>query len=237
PGAAAARTATRARPTTAPAAAIASSSPAVRKGTTFLFFRPKTTGSALPVSSVAEGGQRPGVDLFDLADTVDGDDEARVVVEQRLGLLAVDPQPVADDLFGVVVATTREHPLDHGVLGDDEAQHRVQLLVDAGQDLLQRLGLVDRARVTVEDEAVGGVRLADARLDHAVGHIARHQVAGVHVLLRLEAQRGLLADVGTEEVPGGDVRDAQLFRQEDGLGAFAGTGRTEQYNSHLRNPS
>ena len=50
-------------------------------------------------------------------------------------------------------------------------------------------------------------------------------------------RRGLLADIRAEEVPGGDVRNAQLLGQQDGLGALAGTGRTEQNKSHLRNPS
>ncbi len=45
-------------------------------------------------------------------------------------------------------------------------------------------------------------------------------------------------DVGAEDVPGGDVRDAEHARDDRGLGALAGPGRSHENQAHYRrNPS
>ena len=49
---------------------------------------------------------------------------------------------------------------------------------------VERLRLLERAREAVEDDAVLGVRLLDALLEHADRHLVGHQLAAVHVRLR-----------------------------------------------------
>ena len=90
------------------------------------------------------------------------------------------------------VSSARPRPLSRLqqlFLGDLELQHGVELGVVLGQHVVQRLGLLDRAGVAVEDEAVGGVGLVDPVLDQGVGQTAGHQVACVEVALGLQAQR------------------------------------------------
>ena len=43
------------------------------------------------------------------------------------------------------------------------------------------------------------------------------------------------ANIGAEQVTGGDVRDIQLLRENRCLGAFAGTGRAEENETHYFN--
>jgi hypothetical protein len=72
------------------------------------------------------------------------------------------------------------------------------------QHLVEGLGLGDRPREAVEDEAalalLVGLELA---LDHANDNVVADEAAGVHDLLGLLAERGLLGDLGSEHVTGG----------------------------------
>lgn len=73
-----------------------------------------------------------------------------------------------------------------------------------GQHLVEGLGLGDRPGEAVEDEAalalLVGLELA---LDHADDDVVADEAAGVHDLLGLLAERGLLGDLGSEHVTGG----------------------------------
>lgn len=90
----------------------------------------------------------------------------------------------------------------------------------------------------IQEEAIGSVVLVQAILNHACGDVSWHQLAGIDVGLCFNTKRSALADVGAEQVAGRDVRDAELLAQDSCLGAFASTGRAEEYVTHyLRSPS
>src|SRR3954462_5415259 len=142
-----------------------------------------------------------------------------VVLDERLRLLAVDDQALADRLLAVVLplaqrllvdiadvvvlrrvvldvigVAVRAHApageaLDDVVLGHVDEQRGGQTPVDLLQRLVERLGLRGRAREAVEEEAVGGVLLGEAVEDDADDHVVGDEVAAIHVLL------GLLAEV------------------------------------------
>src|SRR5690606_4207889 len=105
------------------------------------------------------------------------------------------------------------------------------------QDVLEFLGLLHAAREAVEEEAVGGVGLGQTLTHHVVGDLGGNELPRVDVLLGLDSERGALPDVRAEKIARRDGGDAELLGQNRGLCALAGTGRTEQYKSHLRNPS
>ncbi|AUA15103.1 hypothetical protein CFP59_07287 [Streptomyces malaysiensis subsp. malaysiensis] len=92
--------------------------------------------------------------------------------------------------------------------GDFEVKNRVQLAALGLQQLVERLGLRDVARETVEQEAVLGIRLLHAVLRHRDGEFVGDEVAGVHGDLREFSEPGLPADVGPEQIAREDVRDA-----------------------------
>src|SRR3954471_25017065 len=161
----------------------------------------------------AESGQGAGGDLLDLADRIDPREQPFRLVEprQRRGLFPVDLQAVPDGLGLVVVAlhplAVDEHaapgePVDQLVLVDDQLQHPVEGLPEAGERRAQLLGLRDGAREAVEEEPGLGVGLGQAVADHRHGDLVGDQVAGVHVDLGLLAQLRLAADVGAEDVTG-----------------------------------
>ena len=90
------------------------------------------------------------------------------------------------------------------------------------QSLVERLGLRDGAGEAVHQEALGRVGLLQAVLDDADHHAVGHQLAGVHVLLGLQAHLGLVLDRRAQDVAGGDVGDAVFGHDAAGLGALAG---------------
>ena len=182
-----------------------------------------------------------------------------VVVDQRLGLLVVDAQPVADhvrlvvvaldqtravliadalvlgrvELDVVVVAGLHAHPparepADDLLVGHVDQQRRGDPAAQLGQLLVERLGLLDRARKAVEDEAVLGVVLLQALGGHRDDQIVGHEVAGVHVALRLLAELGPFLDVRAQHVAGRDERQLEVGPQAIGLRPLARAGRAEQ---------
>ncbi|MGX1250830.1 hypothetical protein RKD48_003341 [Streptomyces ambofaciens] len=122
--------------------------------------------------------------------------------------------------------------------GGLQVQHRVELHVLGLEQLVQRLGLGDVPRETVQQEAALGVGLLHAVLRHGDRDLVRHEIAGVHVGLRELAQFGLLADVRAEQVARGDVRNVQRLGKAGGLRSLSGTRRPDEDDSHQRrNPS
>src|SRR6478735_6087031 len=151
PGATAARPAAMASASNRPAARIACSSP---RDLSWIVSAMDSRHRLL-----AEGLARPRLHLVDAADAVDGHQLVGVVVEQRLGLLVVQLQPPADRLGGVVGPAPGEHPIQQHAVRDLEQQHLVDVLVALDQDLAQLVGLDHGPWETVEEEALGCVRL------------------------------------------------------------------------------
>ena len=81
-----------------------------------------------------------------------------------------------------------------------------------------------------------GVVPVEPVVDHAVGDVVGHELAGVHVPLGLDAERGLVLQVRAEHVPRGDVGDAVPLRDATGLGALPGTGGSEHDDAHVLAP-
>ena len=147
-------------------------------------------------SSTPRALERAGRDLLDLTDRVDAGEQALAIVEarQRGGLFPVDLQAVPDGLGLVVVAlhhlAVDQHaaagePTDELLLVDDQLEDPVELLAQVGQRGPQLLGLGDRAREPVEQEAGLGIRLGQPVLDHRHGDLVGDEVAGVHECLGL----------------------------------------------------
>ena len=74
--------------------------------------------------------------------------------------------------------------------------------------------------------------LAEAGAHHLDRHRVGDEIARVHVALGLDTERGLLGEVGPEEVAGGDVRHVEPLGQPLGLSSLARTRRAYQYNAH-----
>ena len=113
--------------------------------------------------------------------------------------------------------------------GDVDQQRRGQPALDAPRARCRkRVGLIDRAREAVEQEAVARVVIGEALEDHADDHAVGHEFAGVHVALGLGSERCRRGDGGAEHVPGRDVRQAEVLGQPLSLRAFARARRSEQ---------
>ena len=120
------------------------------------------------------------------------------------------------------------HPLDDRRVGDVDLEDVVEL--DAGR--LERVGLDDRAREAVEEEAGGAVGLGDPLLDEAEDDVVADERARVHHLLGRQAERRSGLDGGAQHVAGRDLRDAEAAADEGGLRSLAGARGTQQDQSH-----
>ena len=102
---------------------------------------------------------------------------ALVEVQQRRGLVAVDPEAVADDVLGVVGPSrpfSRSTNSSSGTLNSSTAS---RLEATALEHVIAAPGLVDRARETVQDEARGDVGVLQPVIDQIVGEAGRDQVS------------------------------------------------------------
>jgi len=148
---------------------------------------------------------------------------------------------VPDRLLGVVGPMLGRRPPGQPpqqlLLGDVEAEGRLERRAQPGQAQVQGLGLVDGPREPVEHEpgiaVVGGQALHHHGDDHLVGH----QVTPVHVLLGGPAQLGPLGHIGPEDVPGGHVGTGELLRELDRLRALPRAWRAEDHQPQRRKPS
>ena len=86
------------------------------------------------------------------------------------------------------------------LVGDVDQDRRGQLAAEALELGVERLRLAAGAGKPVEDEAVGGLLALDALRDHADDHLVGHEVAAVHVLLRLAPDLGLVAHRRAKDV-------------------------------------
>ncbi len=117
--------------------------------------------------------------------------------------------------------------------GVDLHQHdRIQRLADLPQHRIERRGLIDGARKTVEDEAAPRVGFRKALPDHAEHDVVFDQQASIHGLLCLQPERSSVGDGGAQQIAGGDLRNAVPLDQTLRLSALTGAGRAQQDDAH-----
>src|SRR5690606_21440627 len=97
---------------------------------------------------------------------------------------------------------------------------------------LQRFSLRNGARETIGQKAIGAIGLSDALLDQVDDQVVGNQAAGIHHALGLQAQLGTSLDRRAQHVARGNLRNAEFFGNEAGLGTFASTGRSQQNHAH-----
>ena len=68
--------------------------------------------------------------------------------------------------------------------------------------LVKRLGLRDRARESIQNEAFPAVRLRDTVRYEIADKFVRHELSGIHIALSLFAQFRSVLDVRPEDVAG-----------------------------------
>src|SRR5438876_794593 len=109
-----------------------------------------------------------------------------------------------------------------------EQQNAIEALAVLAQRGVNQLRLRGGAREAVEDGTVLRVGIRELFLDETEDHAVGDELAVVHVLLRLAAERGAFPHGGAEDVPSGDFAKAQALCQNLALGALTGPRRAEQ---------
>jgi hypothetical protein len=112
-----------------------------------------------------------------------------------------------------------------------EVQHDGELpALDLLEHAVERFGLNEGARKTVEHEAAEGVGFLEPSAHALDDELVGHELAAVVVGLRLAPELGSRRDLRTDDVARVDVRDAGLRGDELGLGALAGPGWAEDHD-------
>ena len=112
----------------------------------------------------------------------------------------------------------------------------IELATAAPQHGVERLGLAQCARETIEDKTLVRVRLVQPVGNDADDDIVRHQPAAGHDILGLEADRRLRRHRGAQHLSGGELNDAVPMNQSLRLRSLARPRRPEKDQSHLRRP-
>src|SRR4051812_21732781 len=224
PGVTAALSFSRVRPTTSPASRISAISSSVLIWINVASLPERTECGERPLRHVVDGTHR--VDAHEHAGLgVVTHQRCRLLVVDlepvtdrlRLVVVALEQLATADvthtlrrrrvevqmpDVSAAPAGTPSGQPPDHLVVVDHELQDDVERRARVEQQVAERLRLGDVARKAVEQETLAGVVLLQPGDDHPDGDLVRHEVAGVHELLRLLAELGPLTDVRTEDVTG-----------------------------------
>ena len=107
----------------------------------------------------------------------------------------------------VVGAAVLAHPAAGDAVEDDlgghfEAQDGVERVARSGKDGVELLGLGQRAREPVEDEAAVEEVAGEALVDHLDDGLVGHELAGVHVALGFETGRRTHGRGGAKQLTG-----------------------------------
>ena len=97
--------------------------------------------------------------------------------------------------FRIRAGAPRKNAVENDLLGHVDRHHAGQRDIQLVQNLAQPFGLRNRARETVEDEALLGVAFGQASLHHVQNQLVRHEAAFIHKLFRLQTQLGARRDV------------------------------------------
>ena len=88
--------------------------------------------------------------------------------------------------------------------------------------------MTERPREAVEQKAVFGLVGVDALHDHTADHLVRHELAFVHVPLRLLAELRAVLDRLAQDVASRVIGQVEVLDEPLGLRSLAGPGRAEQ---------
>ena len=183
--------------------------------------------------------QRRGLGFIDLQPVGDGLLVVIGAVQQFTATLvtdAVDPGRRSIDIVHLATVTAGAAPgqaLHEHIEFHVDQQPQLQRPANLFQQAVQRLGLADVARETVEDEAFFRVRLAKAFADHAQHDVVGNQLPGIHGGLGLNSQGAAGRHRFTQKIAGGNLGNTIFLDQQFCLGALAATRCPNQYDSHF----
>ena len=124
------------------------------------------------------------------------------------------------------------HTFDNFGIGHGDFEHEV----NRHSGVLQRLSLRDGAREAVEKKAVLAVVGKQTFLDKPDDDVIAHKAALIHDHLGGFAEFGTGLDGGAKHVARRDLRNAEVFFDVVGLGAFTGAGGSDQDQTHEKSP-
>ena len=97
---------------------------------------------------------------------------------------------------------------------------------------IKRLSLRHRPWEPVQDKPIGSIRMGKPVANDANNDFIGNEFACLHITLRLAAERRATFNRVSQNLPGGDLRDAFLCSQALRLGALTDAGCSEKDKTH-----
>jgi len=129
-------------------------------------------------------------------------------------------------------APAGDAPHQLGVV-DFELHDGIERLAQRLEQPVERLRLGEIAREAIENEAATCVALRQALTDHAEHQRILYQPATFHGRLGLAPEVRAAGNRSAQQIAGGDLRNVLALHESLRLGAFAGTGGTQQDDAHM----
>ena len=125
-----------------------------------------------------------------------------------------------EGLAAILAGPASGHTVDYRLVRYLDGQRTV----DVDTCLLERFGLGDGSRHTVEDIAVFAVGLGEALVDDTDDDIVGNELAAFHICLSLQTDRRAVFHGRTEDVAGRNGGDREHTAQYLSLSTFTGAG-------------
>jgi hypothetical protein len=174
-----------------------------------------------------------GADAVCRAVAVDPDERRALLVpgQERNRDVVVLLEALEYGRFGVVKSRAESEPFLDGLRSDRELYHGIDAA--RGEEDIERLGLLDGARVAVEDEAsLGCVGLSEPFFEQPQYEMVGHEMSGVHVCLDAHAERCFVRRDVAQEITAREVRNSEMPSERCALCPFAGAGSAEDDDPH-----
>ncbi len=137
-----------------------------------------------------------------------------------------------EDLAAAAAGSSACQPLEEHIEIHVHEDSGIQRRLHLGQQTIQRFGLRNIARKSVQDKTAGSIRLNQPLANDAQHDVVSDQLAVVHGRLRLQTEIGAPGYRVAEKIAGGDLRVAEVRYQFLGLSALARAGRPHKYDAH-----
>src|SRR5437016_2975231 len=134
-------------------------------------------------------------------------------------------------------AVTMREAVDQHLPANAQIDHGVDATSELVEHAVESLGLRHGTREAIENEAALGIRLLDPVLDDFDHQRVGDELAPVHEVLDLIAERRACPPLRTQDVPGGNLRDLVGLDQGGALRAFPGARGAKDDQVHKAMPA
>ena len=141
-------------------------------------------------------------------------------------------EEIVDPAAGRALAA-RSHASHQRIHGHVEMQDNRLGQPSFGEKLVEKLGLLDRSRISIQQESVLAIRSRDPLREHLIDQIVADRVRQPAMMDWAVLPNSLAClDLGAQHISSGNGRNLQPICNHSRLRSFAATGRPKEQKNH-----